>query len=235
MTGHPSDEGFLTPFVTLAQAMPDRIYAIFDGNPLTFGRLDKMSNSLCRWLKQQGVQQGDHVAVMAANSPVVLALLFGLAKAGSVWVPLNTRSLGDNLAYVLDHSQPKLVVADNELVEVIESCGAELINAELATISQMLAAMDEDTQPGSVLTGPDAPYAIMYTSGTTGRPKGVIVSHRMLRLSGDAVALVSAAQDGDVMHMWEPLFHIGGAQMIVMPLIRAVTLNFSSRFSASRF
>ena len=75
----------------------------------------------------------------------------------------------------------------------------------------------------------------MYTSGTTGRPKGVLVSHRMLRLSGEAVALVSAARAGDIMFMWEPLYHIGGAQMIVLPLIRDVTLALVEQFSASRF
>src|SRR5262249_15551689 len=81
----------------------------------------------------------------------------------------------------------------------------------------------------------DAPFAIMYTSGTTGRPKGVLVSHRMLRLAGEAVALVSAASAGDVFYLWEPLFHIGGAQMLVLPLIRNVTLAMAERFSARRF
>ena len=72
----------------------------------------------------------------------------------------------------------------------------------------------------------------MYTSGTTGRPKGVLVSHRMLRLAGEAAALVSGARDGDVLYVWEPLFHIGGAQMMVLPLIRDVTLVIAERFSA---
>ena len=75
----------------------------------------------------------------------------------------------------------------------------------------------------------------MYTSGTTGRPKGVLVTHRMLRLAGEAAALVSAARDGDVFFVWEPLFHIGGAQLLVVPLLRRVVLAMVARFSAGRF
>ena len=81
----------------------------------------------------------------------------------------------------------------------------------------------------------DQPFAIMYTSGTTGRPKGVLLSHRMLRLCGEAVALASGAGEGDVLYLWEPMFHIGGAQMLVLPLLRNVTLAMAERFSASRF
>jgi crotonobetaine/carnitine-CoA ligase len=90
---------------------------------------------------------------------------------------------------------------------------------------------------GTAATLPEADdlFAIMYTSGTTGRSKGVMVSHRMLRFSGEAAALVSIARDGDVFFMWEPLYHIGGAQMLVLPLIRRVVLAMVGRFSASQF
>jgi crotonobetaine/carnitine-CoA ligase len=75
----------------------------------------------------------------------------------------------------------------------------------------------------------------MYTSGTTGRPKGVVVTHRMLRLAADAVALVAAARDGDIFFVWEPLYHIGGAQLLPLPLMRTMRLAMVDRFSAGRF
>jgi carnitine-CoA ligase len=120
---------------------------------------------------------------------------------------------------------------------VIAACGAVMATALVVDTS----ALPPRSQPPVTLARlpepvpADDPFAIMYTSGTTGRPKGVLVSHRMLRLAGEAAALVSDARDGDVLYVWEPLFHIGGAQMIVLPLIRAVHLAIAEGFSARRF
>jgi crotonobetaine/carnitine-CoA ligase len=231
-----TDDGFAPLFERLAAATPERVFARIGERTLTFGVLDQRSAVLACWLRHNGVHPGDRVALMLRNGETALAAMLAIARTGAVWVPVNTQAVGDNLAYVLEHSGPHIVIAEPDLMQVIATCGADLRSA--MTIEAGALPLGEQSPTSGFAAASvavDAPFAIMYTSGTTGRPKGVLVSHRMLRLAGEAAALVSGARDGDVLYLWEPLFHIGGAQMMVLPLIRSVMLVIAERFSAGRF
>ena len=230
-----TDEGFVPLFARLAEATPARIFARIGEHALSFGALDQRSAALADWLCRNRVQPGDRVALMLRNGETALAMMLAIARTGAIWVPVNTQAVGDNLAHVLQHSGPRVIIAEPDLMPAITACGADLHSATIVQADGLPSGRQAPASPSAAAVGVDAPFAIMYTSGTTGRPKGVLVSHRMLRLAGEAAALVSGAQDGDVHYVWEPLFHIGGAQMMVLPLIRDVTLCIAERFSASRF
>lgn len=230
------DDGFAPLFTRLAAATPERMFARIGERTLTFGALDQRSAVLAGWLRHNGVHPGDRVALILRNGETALAMMLAIARIGAVWVPVNTQAVGDNLAYVLEHSGPRIVIAEPDLMQVIAACGADLRSAMTIEAGALPLGQQSPTSGSAAASvAVDAPFAIMYTSGTAGRPKGVLVSHRMLRLAGEAAALVSGARDGDVLYLWEPLFHIGGAQMMVLPLIRSVTLVIAERFSASRF
>ncbi|MGX1787158.1 class I adenylate-forming enzyme family protein [Bosea sp. NPDC055332] len=234
----PDDDGFVSLLTVRAAEEPGRVYARFCGEPLTYAGLERRSAAFAAHLRTRGIVAGDRVAVMMRNSIATIAVVFGLARAGVAWVPVNAQQRGEGLRYLLTHSRPLLVVADADLVPQIEDVMAPeaklplLAHApggELDAILDGAGRFEESSPPA------DAVFAIMYTSGTTGRPKGVIVSHRMLRLAAESVVRLSDARPADVFFVWEPLYHIGGAQLLPLPMIRGVTLAMVERFSASRF
>lgn len=231
---------FVTRLAERVADNPARLYARFDGTPLTVGELDRDSAAFAQALVNRGLARGERVAVMMRNSVSALKVIFGLARAGYVWVPINAQQRGEGLSYLLQHSRPALLIHDGEFGAVLDDAapGVErmpprIVNdGETGDLPAMFAAADLYDGPTPT---PSDWFAIMYTSGTTGRPKGVIVTHSMLAYAARASALMADLHAGDVMFLWEPLFHIGGAQLLPLPLEHDIVLAMVPRFSASRF
>jgi carnitine-CoA ligase len=234
-------DGFLDLFVAKHRSEPDTIFARFNGAPITLSSLGQSADAFAAALRRYGIRRGDRVAVMLRNSPEALATIFGLARAGTAWVPVNVQQRGMGLRYILEHCDPRLIVADADLAPVIRDCGADLSAVPLVVLGDASATdrletwLSGEARFDEPLPGPEDCFAICYTSGTTGNPKGVKLSHAMLRYAGEAAALVAMPRSGDVFLMWEPLYHIGGMQLVVLPLIRGITLAMVDRFSASQF
>ncbi len=234
MSDHlPPPGGLLEPLLDVARTRPGRIYARFDGVPLSFGALDRRTAALAQGFSARGLLRGDRVAVMLRNSLEAVLTILALARAGLVWVPVNAQARGAGLRHILDHSDPALVIAEPELAAEIAACGATA--RPLLANGPELAALIDGAGTPPPLPAPETLAALMYTSGTTGPAKGVRVTHRMLRVAAEGVLRVTDARPGDVMFLWEPLYHVGGAQMLGLPGLAQVALAMTGGFSASRF
>jgi len=187
---------------------------------------------LQRWFAAQGLKQGDRVAVMLGNSPGHIHLIYALHLSGLVWVPVNTKLRAAGLEYLLQHAEPKLFVVDDEFDAVTAQldCGAAR-----RTHLPAFDAHDTSAEFATPAIGVHDPLCIIYTSGTTGAPKGVVFTHRMMRIASEAALRVADVRDSDRLFLWEPLCHIGGAQMLLLPFLANVTLHAVPRFSASQF
>jgi crotonobetaine/carnitine-CoA ligase len=209
----------------------DRAFLWFEGAPITCAGMAAQVAAMQRMLAGRGLRRGDRVALVLENSVEHVALIYALLLSGMVWVPVNTRLKGPGVSYVLSHAQPALVVAQRAFEEVLAAAAPA---APVAWLEELRppAADAGDLRLADI--GHADPLCVMYTSGTTGAPKGVVFTHRMMRIAGEAALVVTDARDGDRLFLWEPLCHIGGAQMLLLPFLRQVELHAVTRFSASR-
>ena len=244
--------GFIRDDVTLRALLehraardPERTYLVHRGRALTFSALDAAVNRLANGLAERGIGEGTRVAMMLDNHPDLVCLFFALAKLGAVQIPVNTRLKGDPLAYLLGHAEPALVVAESAYAPVIAAAVPDRTSlsawrgddggartGDALSFAELQSATDA-SPPGS----PTASHllAVLYTSGTTGPPKGVLVTDKMHRACAAASAMAADVRAGDVMYLWEPLYHVGGIQVLVLALEHDVTVALGERFSASRF
>lgn len=185
-------------------------------------------------LRGRGLRAGDRVAVMSSNSVDHIALIYALILFGAVWVPVNVRLRGAGLAYVIEHSRPALLVFDADFAAAVS--GLDGVSAcSLDEWVDAAEAGDDDALVGNPDVAPSDTLCIIYTSGTTGAPKGVMFTHRMLRIASEAALIVADVRTGDRAFLWEPLCHIGGAQMLMLPFLVDARLHVVNRFSSSRF
>ena len=214
-----------------ARVWPDKTAVVYGARRLTYRELAAEAQRVARALRASGAGPGDRVAYLMPNLPEMLIAHYAVPLAGAVLVAVNTRLTAEEVAYILSHSGAKIVVVDAALLPTAAAAAkdveavAELVIAEdaelepdgadlsgeprLVSYSEFLARGTQEPLPWSV---PDelAPIAINYTSGTTGRPRGVIYTHRgaYLNCFGE---IVHSRNDENSVYLWTlPMFHCNG-------------------------
>lgn len=224
---------------------PGHPYLRWQGATITIGDFEQAVNRFANALLAQGLKRGDRVAVMLPNNPDYVIAFWAMLRLGICQVPLNIHLRGDALGFQVTHSKPRALIVDTrfaaQLQPVLQPGTLELLIVRGGSFDagfcrqvafETLRAHADAARPAIATTQEDT-VLIGYTSGTTGAPKGVRVSDKMLQAAAWAAGWLGDARPGDVLHFWEPIYHIGGSQVVVLAIMERVTLAMVERFSVS--
>ena len=252
--GRHSWEWSLGEFMELAvRRQPDKTFVEIAGHSITYRQFQERALRTAGMFRSLGIDTGDRVCLFLPNCPEFLYCWFGLSAIGAIAVPVNTAYKRDETAYILNNSEAAGLVSHPSLADVADAASqlAPSVRARLlvddassdvslsgpagwATFSEKLAAAEPVRDLPQV--SPLDISMLVYTSGTTGNPKGVQVTHQMYVSAGQGFAHWTKATSEDRFFTCLPYFHANAQYYSTMGTLAAgATLVVADRFSASRF
>ncbi|MGD8561947.1 MAG: long-chain fatty acid--CoA ligase [Desulfarculaceae bacterium] len=229
---------------------PQKPALIFEGRTITYLELHKRASRTSCWLQELGIEKGDRVAVLLDNCPEFIEVFLACSRLGAVCVPMNFRLAPRELDYILGHCRPRALVFAGHFAPKLTSLDLEHRRPSLVAVAvgQPTAQVNGhvldyqqgvESHEGQVpflgrTLGPadaDEPQVIMYTSGTTGQPKGAVLTHCKTFFNCLNADIFFKMAADDVMLIVLPLFHSGGLFIQASPgLFMGVTLLLHRRF-----
>jgi acyl-CoA synthetase (AMP-forming)/AMP-acid ligase II len=227
----------------MARLHPDKCaFRNLDGGELSFGKWDSESNRLARGLTRAGVRKGDRVSIFLESDQVLRWVITYTAihKAGAVAVPTNTRLAPRELETILSHAAPKVIVSGGHLLPVALDLAVELESLETVVSTgrpdgglafDWETFLSEDAREIASSVGPEDLADIMYTSGTTGTPRGVAVRHKALSFFPD----VEPEWSGAYWMYGNPLFSFAGVGPIYLAMKGGMTCLYQPHFDPTQW
>ncbi|MDG1081780.1 MAG: AMP-binding protein, partial [Porticoccaceae bacterium] len=207
-----------------AALSPERKALTFEGKTSTFGEFGQRIRKLAALLRAGGVCRGDRVGYIGLNHPAFLEALYACSCLGAIFVPLNFRLTGPEMRYITNDAGIHTMLADNGLRSLVDQERDNLVCQRYISIEdkaanwESLESLLQDSQPLELIEQVDADEVafIMYTSGTTGLPKGAMLTHGNLFWNS---ANTAYGEDfmGTTTLTCAPLFHIGGLNVTTLP------------------
>ena len=201
-----------------ARRTPSALALIYGSTRLDYATLSARIEKTAGYLATRGIGPGDIVAAVMKNSAAFVELSFAASHIGAVFLPVNYRLAPDEVTYITGHAGAKLVFADEELAPLVSGIGnTVLIDAAAQSDSTRLAG---DAEPAVMhFTGPDDLFRLMYTSGTTDRPKGVIHTYGNFYWKNADHVLALGLTASDRLLITGPLYHVGAFDLPGMAVL----------------
>lgn len=225
-----------------AHRSPDREAFVYGEKRLTHKQMDERATQLAGWFQSHGIQQNDKVGFLLRNSLAFAEVFYGTALSGGVGVPINFRLAPEEIVYIVNNSDTKILIIDHEYAEMIASMRNRLPKVENIVVTGANDPTSEFINYESIfeteisftlleaLTDND-PAMIAYTSGTTGRPKGAVLTHKNLCQNSFNLAIeMNSPMHGRTL-VTIPLFHIGGLGALVSNCLLCGTLFIHRDFN----
>jgi fatty-acyl-CoA synthase len=196
---------------------PDKVALVHGARRYSYAAFGERAWRLANALRSAGLEKGDRVATLLPNSPAMLEAHFGVPAARGILVTVNTRLSSDEIAYILEHSGSRFLLLDSELAGLVDPAGLDGVHVIRVDdtggaddpYEQLLAGASPD-RPVSLLEDEEDTISVNYTSGTTGRPKGVQFTYRGAYLNALNEAIVADLSPESVFLWLQPMFHCNG-------------------------
>jgi acyl-CoA synthetase (AMP-forming)/AMP-acid ligase II len=211
-----------------ARRTPDKPLTVFGTAVLTYGTMVERATALAAGLADRGVAPGDVVGLLSHNCPEMLEVIFATSRLGAIAMPLNWRLAAEELRYILGHSGAHALVSDEELLPLADAAATGLDPAPLQACTVAcdgrlsLADVRAETRPDALPPAggaADDVHRLMYTSGTTGRPKGVMITNANLAWKNFAHLAELGFTGDDLGLVCGPLYHVGALDLTATTLI----------------
>ena len=203
-----------------ARASHDRIALVDGKRQLTYAALDERTDRLGRVLLGRGVGRGDRVALLARNCAEYVEVELACAKIGAVTAALNWRLAGRELAHCINLVEPRVLIHQGEFTDALERL--DLVPHHRVVLDAGYEALLAAAAGGAASTeiDPEDALLILYTSGTTGLPKGAVISHRAMIMRGLCFAAELSVPPGDAFIAWPPMYHMASTDQALCTLMR---------------
>ncbi len=205
---------------------PDKALTVFEGEATSYRQMEANAIALAGGLHERGVAAGDVVGLLSYNCPQFLETLFAANYLGAIVMPINWRLAGPEVRYILEHSQAKAFVCDATLADLGNAATGGLDEVVRVCIGEAdgwtaLTDVRAATAPPRPRVAPDDIHRLMYTSGTTGRPKGVMLTHANLAWKNLAHLVEFGFTSADLGLACGPLYHVGALDLTTTSLVAA--------------